>query len=253
MYYNKFTKRNYEFTKGGTSMAQQKPGVMLYFEMRNVFEELSNENRGILLSAILDYSEHGIQPDFRGSLRIAWASIQPRLDRDDENDTHKSQQRRYAVYIRESKKDGVLPLPYEQWLASLPETSQPETSNDTNRYPTTTTTTTATATSTTTATSTDCCYMPAAGKPPRQPQRLIPPTVEEVRAYAAQRGNSLDPEAFMDYYTANGWKVGRNPMKDWKAAVRTWARKEQAHGAGIRNTDPAAATDAAAERYGVHL
>ena len=232
-------------------MAQQKPGVMLYFEMRNVFEELSNEKRGILLSAILDYSEHGIQPDFRGSLRIAWASIQPRLDRDDENDTHKSQQRRYAVYVRESKKDGVLPLPYEQWLASLPETSQPETSNDTNRYPTTTAT--ATPTTTATATSTDCCYMPAAGKPPRQPQRLIPPTVEEVRAYAAQRGDFLDPEAFLDYYTANGWKVGRNPMKDWKAAVRTWARKERAHGAGIRSTDPAAAADAAAERYGVHL
>ena len=257
MYYNKFTKRNYEFTKGGTSMAQQKPGVMLYFEMRNVFEELSNEKRGILVSAILDYSEHGIQPDFRGSLRIAWASIRHKLDRDDDNYARKSQVRRYAVYIRESKKDGVLPLPYEQWLASLPETSQPETSNDTNRYPTTTTTATttatATATSTTTATSTDCCYMPAAGKPPRQPQRLIPPTVEEVRAYAAQRGDPLDPEAFMDYYTANGWKVGRNPMKDWKAAARTWARKERAHGTGIRNTDPAAATDAAAERYGVHL
>ena len=216
---------------------------MLYFEMRNVFEELSNEKRGILVSAILDYSEHGIQPDFRGSLRIAWASIRHKLDRDDDNYARKSQVRRYAVYIRESKKDGVLPLPYEQWLASLPETSQPETSNDTNRYPTTTTT----------ATSTDCCYMPAAGKPPRQPQRQIPPTLEEVRAYAAQRGDPLDPEAFMDYYTANGWKVGRNPMKDWKAAVRTWARKEQAHGTGIRSTDPAAATDAAAERYGVHL
>ena len=228
-------------------MAQQKPGVMLYFEMRNVFEELSNEKRGILVSAILDYSEHGIQPDFRGSLRIAWASIRHKLDRDDDNYARKSQVRRYAVYIRESKKDGVLPLPYEQWLASLPETSQPETSNDTNRYPTTTTT------ATSTATTTDCCFMPAAGKPPRQPQRLIPPTVEEVRAYAAQRGDPLDPEAFMDYYTANGWKVGRNPMKDWKAAVRTWARKEQAHGAGIRSTDPAAATDAAAERYGVHL
>ena len=228
-------------------MAQQKPGVMLYFEMRNVFEELSNEKRGILVSAILDYSEHGIQPDFRGSLRIAWASIRHKLDRDDDNYARKSQVRRYAVYIRESKKDGVLPLPYEQWLASLPETSQPETSNDTNRYPTTTTTATATATTT------DCCYMPAAGKPPRQPQRQIPPTLEEVRAYTAQRGDPLDPEAFMDYYTANGWKVGRNPMKDWKAAVRTWARKEQAHGTGIRSTDPVAAPDAAAERYGVHL
>ena len=174
-------------------MAQQKPGVMLYFEMRNVFEELSNEKRGILVSAILDYSEHGIQPDFRGSLRIAWASIQPRLDRDDEAYLRSVQQRRYAVYVRESKKDGTLPLPFDEWLAPLSDSTQTKTSNDTNRYPTTTTTTTATATSTTTATATstttatatstatatttDCCYMPAAGKPPRQPQRLIPPTV----------------------------------------------------------------------------
>ena len=156
-------------------MAQQKPGVMLYFEMRNVFEELSNEKRGILLSAILDYSEHGIQPDFRGSLRIAWASIQPRLDRDDEAYLRNVQQRRYAVYVRESKKDGTLPLPFDEWLAPLSDSTQSKTSDDSKRHPTTTTT--ATATSTTTATSTDCCYMPAAGKPPRQPQRLIPSTI----------------------------------------------------------------------------
>ena len=234
-------------------MAQQKPGVMLYFEMRNVFEELSNEKRGILVSAILDYSEHGIQPDFRGSLRIAWASIQPRLDRDDENYAHKSEQRRYAVYVRESKKDGTPPLTFGEWLAPLSDSAQSKTSDDSKRHPTTTSTSTSTSSSTSTSTSQGNICDNAAGKPPRQPQRLIPPTVEEVRAYAAQRGDSLDPEAFIDYYTANGWKVGRNPMKDWKAAVRTWARKEQAHGAGIRNTDPAAATDAAAERYGVHL
>ena len=173
-------------------MAQQKPGVMLYFEMRNVFEELSNEKRGILVSAILDYSEHGIQPDFRGSLRIAWASIQPRLDRDDEAYLRNVQQRRYAVYVRESKKDGTLPLPFDEWLAPLSDSTQSKTSDDSKRHPTTTTTATTTATSTPTATTTDCCYMPAAGKPPRQPQRLIPPTVEEVRAYAAQRG---DPSA----------------------------------------------------------
>ena len=232
-------------------MAQQKPGVMLYFEMRNVFEELSNEKRGILVSAILDYSEHGIQPDFRGSLRIAWASIQPRLDRDGENYAQKSQQRRYAVYIRECKKDGTLPLPFDEWLAPLSDSTQTKTSDDNKRYPTTTSTSTSTSASTSTSQGNICGS--TAVKPPRQPQRLIPPTVEEVRAYAAQRGDPLDPEAFMDYYTANGWKVGRNPMKDWKAAVRTWARKEQAHGTGIRSTDPTAATDAAAERYGVHL
>ena len=50
------------------------------------------------------------------------------------------------------------------------------------------------------------------------------PTIEEVAAYCRERGNTVDPQAWMDHYTANGWKVGRNPMKDWKAAVRQWER-----------------------------
>jgi hypothetical protein len=53
-------------------------------------------------------------------------------------------------------------------------------------------------------------------------KRFIPPTAEEVRAYCEARGNAVDPQRWMDYYTSNGWKVGKNPMKDWKAAVRTW-------------------------------
>ena len=158
-------------------MAQQKPGVMLYFELRPSLRRLSSRERLALYDAIMDYGEWGVVPDFTGKLAVARDFVQPKLDRDDDNYARKSQVRRYAVYIRESKKDGVLPLPYEQWLASLPETSQPETSNDTNRYPTTTTTATATATSTTTATTTDCCYMPAAVRPPRQPQRQIPFTI----------------------------------------------------------------------------
>ena len=156
-------------------MAQQKPGVMLYFELRPSLRRLSSRERLALYDAIMDYGEWGVVPDFTGKLAVAWDFVQPKPDRDDEAYLRNVQQRRYALYTRECKKDGVLPLPYEQWLASLPETSQPETSNDTNRYPTTTTTATSTATAT--STTTDCCYMPAAGKPPRQPQRLIPPTV----------------------------------------------------------------------------
>ena len=54
--------------------------------------------------------------------------------------------------------------------------------------------------------------------------RFTPPTVDEVRAYCQERKNSVDPETFVDFYTSKGWKVGNNPMKDWKAAVRTWER-----------------------------
>lgn len=55
-------------------------------------------------------------------------------------------------------------------------------------------------------------------------KRFKPPTVDEVRAYCIERHNNVDAERFIDYYTANGWKVGKNTMKDWKAAVRTWER-----------------------------
>lgn len=68
-----------------------------------------------------------------------------------------------------------------------------------------------------------------AGKPasPRAQKKsgFVPPGVDEVRAYCRERQNGIDPEQFVDHYNANGWKVGgRAPMKDWKAAVRTWER-----------------------------
>lgn len=56
-------------------------------------------------------------------------------------------------------------------------------------------------------------------------KRFTPPTVDEVKAYCRERQNNVDAERFIDYYTSNGWKVGKNPMKDWKAAVRTWERQ----------------------------
>lgn len=54
--------------------------------------------------------------------------------------------------------------------------------------------------------------------------RFIPPSLEEVKAYCAERKNSVDAEHFIDYYSSNGWKVGKNSMKDWKAAVRNWEK-----------------------------
>lgn len=55
-------------------------------------------------------------------------------------------------------------------------------------------------------------------------KRFTPPTLEEVQAYCDERNNGVDAQRFIDYYTSNGWQVGKNKMKDWKAAVRTWER-----------------------------
>jgi hypothetical protein len=59
-------------------------------------------------------------------------------------------------------------------------------------------------------------------------QRFIPPTVEQVADYAKRKGyTSVDAQHFVDYYTSQGWRVGRNPMKDWEAAVRSWASRDR--------------------------
>lgn len=55
-------------------------------------------------------------------------------------------------------------------------------------------------------------------------KRFQRPTVAEVSEYCDERHNNVDPQRFVDYYDSNGWHVGKNPMKDWKAAVRTWER-----------------------------
>lgn len=61
----------------------------------------------------------------------------------------------------------------------------------------------------------------------KRPRGFIPPTVEEVAAYCKERGNRVDPNRFVDFYTSKGWMVGKTKMKDWEACVRNWERDEQ--------------------------
>ena len=58
-------------------------------------------------------------------------------------------------------------------------------------------------------------------------KRFIAPTLEEVSAYISSKGYDVDAERFINHYTANGWMVGRNKMKDWQAAIRNWNSKNK--------------------------
>ena len=58
-------------------------------------------------------------------------------------------------------------------------------------------------------------------------KRFVPPLITQVESYCEEKGYQMDCQAFMDYYTSNGWKVGKNSMKDWKAAVRNWVRRDK--------------------------
>lgn len=62
------------------------------------------------------------------------------------------------------------------------------------------------------------------GEKPKQTKKFVKPNLDEVIAYCQERGNKVDANRWLSYYEANGWRVGKNPMKDWRAAVRTWER-----------------------------
>lgn len=206
-----------------------KPGVMFYFDIRPCLKRLNYEEKGLLFEAILEYGEYGSEPNFDGAVGVAWDFIKPGIDRDSDRYGNQVLQKQYATYVRESKKKGLSPLSFDDWK-TVPDNERCRLiSADTGRYPTTTTT----PTPTTTTTPTDNIM---ADKPPRT--RFSPPTVEEVHAYCKEKGYAVDPQRFVDYYTSNGWKVGKNPMKDWKAAVRTWNKNSYGKEQTYEQTQP---------------
>ncbi len=85
---------------------------------------------------------------------------------------------------------------------------------------------------TTTTTTTLEEKMPPASKR----KQFKKPTLDDVHGYCLERSNHVNAEQFIDHYTSNGWKVGKNPMKDWKAAVRTWEKNRNEKGGQDRRS-----------------
>lgn len=93
----------------------------------------------------------------------------------------------------------------------------------------------------------DMCTKTEVLEPPHPPKkkktpRFVPPTVEEVRQYCRDNGYSVDAQRFVDFYECKGWMVGKNKMKNWKAAVRTWVKKDKE---GVKTDEPREPTNSA--------
>lgn len=66
-------------------------------------------------------------------------------------------------------------------------------------------------------------------------KKFVKPTIEEIKKYCIERKNSIDAEYFYDHYETTGWMVGKNHMKDWKAAIRTWERNSKKYYSNYQN------------------
>ena len=94
-----------------------RPGMVFYFDIIPALKYLSNEQKGKLFVAMLEYGMNDKSPDFSDGplLGMAWCFVGPRIDRDGESYGEKKEQRKYATYCREAKKNNITPLTYDEW------------------------------------------------------------------------------------------------------------------------------------------
>lgn len=153
--------------------------------------DLGDAERGRLFTAMLMYAETGEEPELRGNERFLWNTAKKNID---------NQRASYAARCEINAR--IATNRYE----SLPKsTKKHESCQDKDK---------------------DKEYKETLpiGSAKKAAPAFHPPTVEEVKAYCLERKNSVDAQRFVDFYASKGWKVGNQPMKDWRAAVRTWER-----------------------------
>lgn len=160
-----------------------------FYSYRNKIAKLSDQEVGRLFRALMKYGETGETQELTGREAVAYDFIADDIDR---------QKAAYQAKCERNRANG-------QMGASAP---------DRPRTPPKDKTKTETKDKTNTL------------KGNNTRSAFTPPTVEEVAAYCRERQNGVDPEQFVDFYSAKGWKIGNQPMKDWKAAVRTWERNQ---------------------------
>ena len=188
-------------------MADKKSFVM-YCDYKKHFSLLSPEDQGHLLMAIFDYVESGAEPQLEATPLMAFSFIQAQLDRDLESYRETCKRRAEAGRKSGEARRAKAEAAEQEGTKRTDNDTDTENENDTEN-------------------DTDIYNRGNSGESPRKKTtRFVPPTVEEVQAYCNERGNRVNPEAFVDFYSAKGWMVGKNKMKDWKAAVRTWEKSE---------------------------
>lgn len=187
------------------------PYVCLYLSYLQGLSPFTDEEIGRIVRAMMSYASTGELPRFDGNERFIWPSLQTQIDRDVEAYLLKCARNKAngAKGGRPPKNQTVIPET-ERLFEKPKKAKEKEKEKEKESI--------------------------EADKPPTR-QRFSPPTVEDVRAYCEEKGFRLDPDRFVDYYEANGWMAGKNPMRSWQAAVRNWSRRDEATKSGKRSAD----------------
>ena len=205
-------------------------GVVIRPSFCEAMKSLEKEDQLDLFWAICDYGIYGAEPQGLSTLAGAFFTLmQPSLE---------AAATRYSASVAggasggapkgnqnaRKKKPAKQPAEEAENNEAAPQKQPVDLEEQLENNPTITT---AKATATTKTMTNDIFSASEAGKPHRE-KKFIPPTQEEIDAYCRETGIYVEASRFIDYDTSIGWKIGKNPMKDWQAAVRSWYAKNKA-------------------------
>ena len=171
--------------------------VKAYYDWKEQMGALSDAEKGRLFIAILEYGETGDCPNLSGREGLLFPVFRTQIDRDNKTYQAKIDAGRVGGLAKSSN--------MKQSVADSSKSYQDkeedkEEDKDKEKEDT---------------------------KVSSKKKNFEPPNLEQVKAYCEERKNGVDAERFYDFYQSKGWMVGKNGMKDWKAAVRTWEREKQ--------------------------
>ena len=200
-----------------------KKSFILYADLLNKVSVLNDEQMGKLFRAILIYSNTGEVIEMDQVVEMAFMFVKGSLDHNSEMYERRCKSIAEARERRKQKSQADINMESDRNHTDINMKSsryQTDINSDTD-----TDTVTDTVTDTDTDTDTDKDKRIKRESKKRE-SRFQRPTLPQIQDYVFEKALNVDPERFFDYYESNGWRVGRNPMKDWKAALRNWSSKD---------------------------
>lgn len=196
---------------------KKRSSFILLLEHVHTMDELSDEEFGQFVRAYAAYVESGTEPDFPDrSMRMMWKTIKAFDELNCKKYATTSEARQEA-----GRKGAMMRWNSEQQsMANDSKNSKCHFANGKNSL--------SESVSESDSISVKEIEDASASHSPAKSSRFHPPDIAEVRAYFAEKGGSdAQAQRFMDFYTSNGWKVGKNPMKSWKAAASGWMSRDK--------------------------
>ena len=219
--------------------------LKVFTDFREFMEPLSREEKGSLFEAMLDYAEDGREPELSGNERFVWAMARRIIDREAEIYQGKVESAGKARGSRrkrssDTKEEALVPEPVslvsdEDALVPEPVSLVSDKEKEyeyENEYENEKDNEYEKEKEEEYLKDLSKEYMCVKKENAQARADTHIPERAEIESYCRERGNDIDAGYFYDYYAATGWKVGRNPVQDWKALVRAWEKRDAQRGTG---------------------